>query len=116
VNQPTPPCRILAVGTAVPATRFEQAELLALAGYQDALRRNFFLRSGIEGRHLYLDGGRPPHETVDELTARFRTGVLDLATQAVRTTLRAPTSTWRPWTSSPPRPAPGVSAPASTPI
>ncbi len=80
--------KILAVGTAVPAARFTQAELLALAGYQDPLRRNFFLRSGIEGRHLFMDPARPrTDETVDELEARFREGSLTLGSQAIRACL-----------------------------
>lgn len=80
--------RILAVGTAVPPARFTQAELLAIAGYDDPVRRNFFLRSGIEGRHLYMDGARPrADEDVDELAARFQEGSVALATGAVRACL-----------------------------
>jgi len=83
----TPP-RILALGTAVPPTRFDQAELLALAGYDDPQRRGFFLRSGIEGRHLYMDPARArADEGVDELTARFQEGSVALATGAVRACL-----------------------------
>lgn len=81
--------RILAVGTAVPPNRFGQAELLALAGYGDAQRRGFFLHSGIEGRHLYMDRARPrADEDVDELTARFQAGSVDLGTRAVRACLQ----------------------------
>jgi predicted naringenin-chalcone synthase len=80
--------RILAVGTAVPGPRFAQADLLAIAGYQDPLRRNFFLRSDIDGRHLWVDPDRPrTDETVDELTARFRQASLDLGARAVRSCL-----------------------------
>ncbi len=80
--------RILAVGTAVPAPRFVQSELLALAGYQDPLRRNFFLRSEIEARHLYIDPEHPrTDESVDELAARFREGSVTLGTQAIRACL-----------------------------
>jgi hypothetical protein len=75
-------------GTAVPASRFGQPTLLALAGYTDPVRRGFFLRSGIEGRHLYMDGDRPrADEDVDELTARFQEGSLVLGAQAVRACL-----------------------------
>jgi polyketide synthase Type III len=81
--------RILAAGTAVPPARFAQAELLALAGYQDSVRRNFFLRSGIDGRHLYFDAARPrADEDVDELGARFREGSVALAAGAVRACLQ----------------------------
>jgi 3,5-dihydroxyphenylacetyl-CoA synthase len=80
--------RILAVGTAVPASRFAQADLLAVAGYPDPLRRNFFLHSEIEGRHLFVDPERPrTDETVDELAARFREGSLSLGSQAIRACL-----------------------------
>src|SRR5262245_10377980 len=80
--------RILAVGTAVPSTRFDQAELLAVAGYDDPQRRGFFLRSGIDGRHLYTDGPRPrADENVDELTARFQEGSVAIGAQAIQTCL-----------------------------
>jgi predicted naringenin-chalcone synthase len=80
--------RILAIGTAVPAARFDQSELLAVAGYPDPLRRNFFLRSDIDGRHLWIDPVRPrTDESVDELTARFREASVALGTQAVRSCL-----------------------------
>ena len=80
--------RILAVGTAVPTTRFDQSDLLAVAGYDDPQRRGFFLRSGIEGRHLYMDAARPrADESVDELTARFQEGSVTLGAQAVRACL-----------------------------
>jgi polyketide synthase Type III len=78
--------RILAVGTAVPPVRYEQADLLAVAGYEDPVRRGFFLRSGIEGRHLYMESARAD-EDVDALAARFREGSLALGTRAVRACL-----------------------------
>ena len=46
--------RIVAIGTAVPARRFTQEELVELFGYRDGLRRRFFFNSNIDGRHLYL--------------------------------------------------------------
>src|SRR3989304_3726112 len=73
---------------AVPPPRFDQAQLPTLAGYNDPQRRGFFLHSGIEGRHLYMDPARPrADEDVDELTARFQEGSGALATQAVRACL-----------------------------
>lgn len=80
--------RILAVGTSVPETSFDQAELLGIFGYPDALRRNFFLRSDIERRHFFVarDQARPD-EDVDQLAARFREGSVALAAQAVRACL-----------------------------
>jgi predicted naringenin-chalcone synthase len=80
--------RVLAVGTAVPARRFDQATVVDIFGYRDALRRRFFLNSGIDGRHLHVTTSDPrPDETVDELAARFREGSLALAAEAARTAL-----------------------------
>ena len=80
--------RIAAVATATPPHRFTQAELLALAGYRDARRRGFFARSDIEGRHLWLDPVTfRPHETLDQLSARFRAGALALGEAAARRAL-----------------------------
>jgi alkylresorcinol/alkylpyrone synthase len=80
--------RINAVATAIPAHRFTQDELLALAGYTDEQRRGFFGRSDIEARHLYIDPERfVPMESVDELDDRFRRGALELAESAARRAL-----------------------------
>jgi predicted naringenin-chalcone synthase len=80
--------RITAVATATPRARFTQTELLALAGYDDAQRRGFFSRSGIEGRHLYIDRATfRPNESVDELGDRFRRGALELGERAARLAL-----------------------------
>src|SRR3970040_916403 len=45
--------RIVAVATATPPHRFDQATLLRMAGYDDALRAGFFTNSQIQGRHPY---------------------------------------------------------------
>ena len=83
-----PVSRIAAVATATPAARFTQAELLGLAGYDDAQRRGFFSRSGIEGRNLYIDRATfRPGESVDELSDRFRRGALELGETAARRAL-----------------------------
>ena len=80
--------RITAVATATPRERFTQPELLALAGYDDAQRRGFFSRSGIEGRHLYIDRATfRPDESLDELGDRFRCGALELGEGAARLAL-----------------------------
>ena len=77
--------RIVAVATATPPHRFDQATLLRIAGYDDTLRAGFFRHSQIEGRHLYLDPETfTPNESVDQLSERFRRGAIDLGTQAVR--------------------------------
>ncbi len=74
---------ILAVGTAAPPARFTQEEILALAGYQDPVRRGFFLNSGIVARHLAIDRETFwPDETVDALQERFRKAAPDLAARA----------------------------------
>jgi alkylresorcinol/alkylpyrone synthase len=76
--------RILAVGTAIPPAYFPQSRLAELAGYTDAQRHGFFARSGIEGRHLYLDPDRVrTDESADELNERFRQGALELGRAAV---------------------------------
>ncbi len=80
--------RLLAVGTAVPSAWFPQTRLLEVAGYRDPLRRNFFLRSGIEGRHLFVDPDAPrADESVDELAARYREGSVRLGAEAIRACL-----------------------------
>jgi alkylresorcinol/alkylpyrone synthase len=80
--------RINAVATAIPAHRFTQEQILALAGYTDALRLGFFDRSEIEGRNLYIDPERfDGYETVDELYQRSRRGALELGEAAARRAL-----------------------------
>src|SRR5258705_13841225 len=77
--------RIVAVATATPPHRFDQATLLRIAGYDDTLRAGFFRHSQIEGRHLYLDPETfTPNESVDQLGERLRRGAIDLGAQAVR--------------------------------
>jgi predicted naringenin-chalcone synthase len=79
--------RIVSIGTALPGRRFAQAELADLFGYQDGLRRHFFLNSNIDGRHLYLPQAELRPETVDELSARFAAGSVRLGVQAVEACL-----------------------------
>jgi predicted naringenin-chalcone synthase len=82
------PPRIAAVATATPTQRFTQHELLQLAGYDDERRRGFFEASDITGRHLYIDREHfRPDESVDELSARFRRGALELGERAARAAL-----------------------------
>src|SRR6266571_2323583 len=77
--------KIVAVATATPPHRFDQATLLKIAGYDDALRSGFFTNSQIDGRHLYLDPDTfTPDESVDEIGARFRRGAIELGAEAVR--------------------------------
>jgi predicted naringenin-chalcone synthase len=77
--------RILAVATATPSHRFDQATLLRIAGYDDALRSGFFTNSQIDGRYLYLDPETfRPNESVDEMSVRFRRGAIELGAEAVR--------------------------------
>ena len=77
--------KINAVATATPAHRFDQATLLRIAGYDDALRSGFFRHSEIDGRHLFLDPETfTPDESVDELGQRFRRGAVELGAEAVR--------------------------------
>jgi predicted naringenin-chalcone synthase len=81
--------RIVALATANPPTRFTQEELLALCPYTDERRRGFFLRSGIEGRHLSLNKASfRPVETIDELNARYRRASIELGREAIRRALQ----------------------------
>jgi len=81
--------QILAVGTAVPTTAFDQETVVGIFGYSDAMRRNFFLRSGIERRHLFVDPNRArPDESINELAARFESGSVTLAAEAIRACLK----------------------------
>jgi predicted naringenin-chalcone synthase len=86
--------KIAAVATATPVHRFTQADVLRLAGYSDARRREFFAHSDIEGRYLYIDPVHfRPDETIDELNARFARGALELGEQAAQRALGA--AGWR---------------------
>jgi len=75
--------RILGVGTATPPSRFSQEELLEMSGYEDPLRRSFFLNSGIHFRHLYIDRDFAPTETVDQLNERSRKGCIEVGRAAI---------------------------------
>jgi predicted naringenin-chalcone synthase len=80
--------RIAAVATATPVERFTQDELLRMAGYDDERRRGFFEASDITARHLFIDRATfRPDESVDELSARFRAGALELGERAARAAL-----------------------------
>jgi len=80
--------KIAAVATATPPHRFTQTQLLALAGYRDEERSGFFRRSDIEGRYLWIDPATfRPNESVDQLSARFREGALELGESAARRAL-----------------------------
>src|SRR5262245_33529095 len=79
--------RIAAIGTAVPARRFSQEELSSLFGYSDSLRRSFFFNSGIDARHLHMPVVPTRPETIDERSARFAEGSVQLGVQAVETCL-----------------------------
>src|SRR4029450_7060070 len=71
------------VASAAPPHRFPQAELLALAGYRDEERSGFFRRSDIDGRYLWIDPATfQPNESIDQLSARFREGALELGEAA----------------------------------
>jgi predicted naringenin-chalcone synthase len=80
--------RIVSIGTAVPARRLAQEELVDLFGYRDELRRRFFLNSNIDGRHLYLPQTDLRPETVDELSSRFAEGSVRLGVEAVEACLK----------------------------
>src|SRR3990172_8183872 len=80
--------RIVALATANPVAQFSQEELLAVSPSTDERRRGFFLHSGIERRHLYLDKTSfRPTETTDELNARYREGSIQIGCKAIRRAL-----------------------------
>ncbi len=80
--------RIVALATANPTTQFSQEELLAISPYTDERRRGFFLHSGIERRHLYLDKASfRPTETTDELSARYRKASMEIGCEAIQRAL-----------------------------
>src|SRR5262245_49643226 len=79
--------RIAAIGTAVPARRFSQEELATVFGSSDSLRRSFFFNSGIDARYLHMPAVPTRPETIDERSARFAEGSVQLGVQAVETCL-----------------------------
>ena len=87
--------RIAAAATATPAQRFTQAELLAMAGYQDDAPPRL-LRGERHRRPTPTSTARRfrPDESVDELSDRFRRGALELGEAALRSALDR--AGWRP--------------------
>lgn len=75
--------QVLSVGTALPPERFTQAETLAMVGYTGERIKKIFMNGEIETRHFYLEG-KPfnPHESKDELTARYERGAVGLGKEA----------------------------------
>lgn len=83
---PSPPPRVVAVGTARPQWCYKQEELAELLCPPDGVGRRLFRTSGIDSRYLYLtrpDGAGIPDENQSELLARHRRGALELGTQAI---------------------------------
>ncbi|MEE4545559.1 3,5-dihydroxyphenylacetyl-CoA synthase DpgA [Streptomyces sp. V4-01] len=85
--------RITAVGTAVPATSYTQAEILDVFGIQDPKVRSVFLNSAIDRRHLTLpppgeDGTRRPEEQ-GALLAKHKAQGVEVGTRALRDCLDA---------------------------
>ncbi|MBI3933846.1 MAG: type III polyketide synthase [Acidobacteria bacterium] len=75
--------RIVAVGTAIPRRSFTQEEVLQLVGYTQPAARKIFLNSEVDTRYFFLlPGSNVPHETLDELQGRYRSGATELARQA----------------------------------
>ncbi len=79
--------RILALATALPPRVFTQDEVFALCGYQSETARQLFRHSGVEQRHLWLEGDTRLPETTDELAARYSIGAVALAERAARACL-----------------------------
>ncbi len=82
--------RILSCATAVPPRRFTQDEVFRLLGYTSPRIRQIFLNSDIEYRHFWPDPDTfTPHETPDQLHARYREASMYLACLAARDALAA---------------------------
>ncbi|MFQ5840474.1 MAG: type III polyketide synthase [Candidatus Methylomirabilales bacterium] len=77
------------MATAVPPSRYTQDEVLALCGYRDKRRRQFFSESQIHHRYLYLPPDFYPDETIDALNARFERASLDIGSLAIERCLTA---------------------------
>jgi len=75
--------RIVSTATASPPNRYPQEELLAMAGYQDPLRRGFFLNSGVAHRHMSFERDFKGQETFDEMNARARKFAVELGARAI---------------------------------
>jgi len=78
--------RILSVGTAVPPTKYTQAEILELFHESSPKIRSLFQSSRINTRHLCLPepvDGRMPEETNQELLDRHLHGALEIGPQAI---------------------------------
>jgi alkylresorcinol/alkylpyrone synthase len=87
--------RIAAVATATPRWRYDQAQLLSMTRYADVQRRGFFDHSAIEGRYLFMDPDTfTPDETMDDLSARYRAGALEVGALAVERAIER--AGWRP--------------------
>ncbi len=83
--------RILALGTAVPETSYTQEELVRLFGAGNPKITRLFLSSHIRKRHLTMPTPGPlgmPEESVEELLAKHRTGILREGGRAVEQALQ----------------------------
>jgi polyketide synthase Type III len=90
----SPPC-ILGIGTALPARRYSQREIYDISAFHYPMYRNprieqIFMNSDIDYRHFSFDKETfVPHESSDELHARFEQNSVPLAAEAVRGCLAA---------------------------
>lgn len=74
---------ILSCATVVPPRRFTQEEAFALSGYHSPRIRQIFLNSDIAYRHFWIEPEEfSPHESPDQLHARYSEGAMHLACQA----------------------------------
>ena len=87
---PNPRPQIMSVGTATPCSEYTQEEICELLAIPEGTARRFFGASGIERRHLYIDGANDAirDETQFQLLERHRRGSLELGRQAVEHCLR----------------------------
>jgi polyketide synthase Type III len=83
--------RILAIGTANPATTYSQQDVLDRYQVDEERIRSLFLNSHIDNRHLVLpplgSDGTPPPESQGQLLQKHRTEGIELAAQALQACL-----------------------------
>jgi hypothetical protein len=65
---------ILAIGTAIPHSRFTQEETFHLCGYTSERARKIFLNSGIDSRCFYFEGDPSCGDNSDQSNQRFLRG------------------------------------------
>lgn len=88
---PRPLPRLIAIGTATPASTYTQDEVLDWSKVTDPKIQRLFRNSHIESRALHLPAlvdGKPPEETPQTLIDRHLSGALDIGSKAITRALQ----------------------------